>query len=119
MYLGFASDLAATELNMPETRSLSSSYVLYGYIQVRVQCPFDIPTLNKAAAMPIAAATCVTDLRQYINSNLAYSGLKFFVLCTNKRTRFFGIAPLNCGSIEILNIFNKRNILRQILLMKT
>ena len=33
---------------------------------------------------------------------------------TNKRTRFFGIAQLNCGSIEILNIFNERNILRQI-----
>ena len=43
----------------------------------------DIQTLDKAAALPIAAATRVTDLRQYINSNLAYSGLKFFVLCTN------------------------------------
>ena len=43
----------------------------------------DIPTLDKAAALPITAATCLTDLRQYINSNLAYSGLKFFVLCTN------------------------------------
>ena len=48
-----------------------------------IQCPLDIPTLDKAAALPIAAATRVTDLRQYINSNLAYSGLKFFVLCTN------------------------------------
>ena len=32
----------------------------------------------------------------------------------DKRTRVFGIAPLNCGSIEILNFFNERNILRQI-----
>ena len=48
-----------------------------------VQCPLDIPTLDKAAALPIAAATRVTDLRQYINSNLAYNGLKFFVLCIN------------------------------------
>ena len=50
---------------------------------MEIQCPLDIPTLDKAAALPIAAATRVTDLRQYINSNLAYSGLKFFVLCTN------------------------------------
>ena len=49
-----------------------------------VQCPLDIPTLDKAAALPIAAATRVTDLRQYINSNLAYRGLNFFVLFTNK-----------------------------------
>ena len=49
----------------------------------QVQCPLDIQTLDKAAALPIAAATPVTDLCQYINSNLAYSGLKFFVLCTN------------------------------------
>ena len=48
-----------------------------------IQCPLDIQTLDKAAALPIAAATRVTDLRQYINSNLGYSGLKFFVLCTN------------------------------------
>ena len=36
------------------------------------------------------------------------------VIYNHKRTRFFGIAQLNCGSIEILNIFNERNILRQI-----
>ena len=50
-----------------------------------LQCPLDVPTLDKAAVLPIAAATRVTDLRQYINSNLAYSGLKFFVLCTNQQ----------------------------------
>ena len=50
---------------------------------VLIQCPLDIQTLDKAAALPIAAATLVTDLRQYINSNLAYSNLKFLVLCTN------------------------------------
>ena len=49
----------------------------------QIQCPLDIQTLDKAAALPIAAATRVTDLRQYINSNLAYSNLKFLVLCTN------------------------------------
>ena len=55
----------------------------FTFMLLKVQCPLDIPTLDKAAALPIAAATRVTDLRQYINSNLAYSGLKFFVLCTN------------------------------------
>ena len=48
-----------------------------------IQCPLDIQTLDKEAALPIATATRVTDLRQYINSNLAYSNLKFLVLCTN------------------------------------
>ena len=52
-------------------------------LSLLIQCPLDIPTLDKAAALPIAAATRVTDLRQYINSNLAYSNLKFLVLCTN------------------------------------
>ena len=40
----------------------------------------DIKTLDKAAALPIAAATRVTDLRQYINSNLGYSNLKLLGL---------------------------------------
>ena len=52
-------------------------------MKIYVQCPLDIQTLDKAAALPTAAATHVTDLRQYINSNLAYSNLKFLVLCTN------------------------------------
>ena len=45
-----------------------------------VQCPLDIKTLDKAAALPIAAATRVTDLRHYINSNLGYSNLKLLGL---------------------------------------
>ena len=48
-----------------------------------LQCPLDIKTLDIAAALAIAAASHVTDLRQYINSNLGYSNLKFVVLCTN------------------------------------
>ena len=50
---------------------------------LKIQCPLDIETLDIAAALAIAAATCVTDLRQYINNNLAYSNLKFLILCTN------------------------------------
>ena len=45
-----------------------------------IQCPLDIKTLDKAAALPIAAATRVTDLRHYINSNLGYSNLKLLGL---------------------------------------
>ena len=57
---------------------------------VLIQCPLDIQTLDKAAALPIAAATCVTDLRHYINSNLVYSNLKFLVLCTTLSIHFKG-----------------------------
>ena len=38
-----------------------------------IQCPLDIATLDKAAALPIA--TPVTDLCHYINSNLVYNDL--------------------------------------------
>ena len=43
---------------------------------IEVQCPLDIATLDKAAALPIATSTPVTDLRHYINSNLVYNDLK-------------------------------------------
>ena len=55
----------------------------------------DIQTLDKAAALPIATATRVMDLRQYINSNPAYSNLKFLVLCTNKQPVSAAIASCN------------------------
>ena len=54
------------------------TYVLDG--KMTLQCPLDIKTLDKAAALPIAAATRVTDLRHYINSNLGYSNLKLLGL---------------------------------------
>ena len=57
------------------------------------------------------------ELDMWIQENLRGTDIEYFKpwrLMKNKRTRFFGIAPLNCGSIEILNIFNERNILRQI-----
>ena len=41
-----------------------------------VQCPLDTATLDKAAALPIATSTPVTDLRQYIKYNLVYNDLK-------------------------------------------
>ena len=49
---------------------------------ILIQCPLDIATLDKAAALPIATSTPVTNLRQYINSDLGYNDLKFqfFVL---------------------------------------
>ena len=41
-----------------------------------VQCPLDIETLDKAAALDLATATPLTDLRQYINSNLGFRDLE-------------------------------------------
>ena len=46
----------------------------------------DIPTLDKAAALSIAAGTLVTGLRQYINSDLVFSDLKFLLLCSEIAT---------------------------------
>ena len=47
----------------------------------RIQCPLDIETLDKAAALDLATSKAVTDLRQYINSDLGFSDLKmcFFI----------------------------------------
>ena len=36
----------------------------------------DIETLDKTAALDLATSKAVTDLRQYINSNLGYSDLE-------------------------------------------
>ena len=42
-----------------------------------IQSTFGFETLDKAAALGLATATPLTDLRQYINSNLGFSNLKF------------------------------------------
>ena len=47
------------------------------FLDVTVQCPLDIATLDIAAALAIATSTPVTNLRQYINSDLGYNDLKF------------------------------------------
>ena len=43
---------------------------------ILVQCPLGFATLGKAAALGLATGRAVTDLRQYINSDLGYSDLK-------------------------------------------
>ena len=50
-------------------------------IVILIQCPLDIETLDKAAALDLATSKAVTDLRQYINSDLGFSDLKmcFFI----------------------------------------
>ena len=45
-----------------------------------VQCPLGFATLDKAAALGLATSRAVTDLRQYINSDLGYSDLKIGLL---------------------------------------
>ena len=47
----------------------------------RIQSPLDFATLDKAAALDLATSKAVTDLRQYINSDLGFSDLKmcFFI----------------------------------------
>ena len=47
-----------------------------------VQSPLGFATLDKAAALALATATPLTDLRQYINSDLGYSDLEICFLCS-------------------------------------
>ena len=42
----------------------------------KLQSTLGFETLDKAAALGLATATPLTDLRQYINSNLGFSNLK-------------------------------------------
>ena len=51
-----------------------------------IQCPLGFATLDKAAALGLATSRAVTDLRQYINSDLGYSDLKFLHLYTEIAT---------------------------------
>ena len=48
--------------------------------KIAIQCPLDIETLDKAAALDLATATPLTDLRQYINSNLGFRDLEIWLL---------------------------------------
>ena len=50
--------------------------LLDSFASQTIQCPLDIETLDKAAALDLATSKAVTDLRQYINSNLGYSDLE-------------------------------------------
>ena len=61
-----------------------------------LQCPLDITTLDKAAALPIATSNPATNLRQYINSDLGYNDLKFQLLCSK-------IATVNSFEVVISN----------------
>ena len=51
-----------------------------------ILCLLDITTLDKAAALLIATSNPATNLRQYINSDLGYNGLKFQLLCSKIAT---------------------------------
>ena len=44
--------------------------------EIIVQSPLGFATLDKAAALVLATATPLTDLRQYINSDLGFSDLE-------------------------------------------
>ena len=58
-----------------------SFFFSYSSVSPEIQCPLDIETWNKAAALDLATSKAVTDLRQYINSDLGFSDLKmcFFI----------------------------------------
>ena len=57
--------------------SLCDSLYLIQFSFIKLQCPVDKATLDIAAALAIATSTAVTNLRQYINSDLGYNDLKF------------------------------------------
>ena len=44
--------------------------------QFHIQCPLGFATLGKAAPLALATSRALTDLRQYINSDLGFSDLK-------------------------------------------
>ena len=41
-----------------------------------IQCPLGFATMGLAAALGLATSRALTDLRQYINSDLGFSNLK-------------------------------------------
>ena len=70
-----------------------------------IQCPLYIATLDIAAALPIATSTPVTNLRQYINSDLGYNDLKIQPLCSKIATvNPFEVAIFNGLCLFVLNL---------------
>ena len=61
-----------------------------------IQSPLDKGTLDIAAALSITTSIAVTNLRQYINSDLGYNDFKFQLLCSK-------IATVNCFEVAISN----------------
>ena len=70
------------ELNFAHTIRFVSDKDLYAISRKNIQCQSYIATLDKAAALTIVTSTPVTDLHQYINSNLVYNDLKIRTLCS-------------------------------------
>ena len=64
-------------INYSKLTEQGSPNLLNPMLEIAIQCPLDIATLDIAAALAIATSTPVTDLRQYINSDLGYNDLKF------------------------------------------
>ena len=56
--------------------------MMVSHNKIKIQCPLGFTTLDKAAALGLATSRAVTDLRQYINSDLVFSDLKFGPLCS-------------------------------------
>ena len=77
-------------------RGQTSSHLPYTKHSKYIQCPLDIATLDIAAALPIATSTPVTNLRQYINSDLGYNDLKIQPLCSK-------IATVNPFEVAVFN----------------
>ena len=50
--------------------------ILNSCLNLVVQCPLGFATLGKAAALALATSRALTDLRQYINSDLGFSDLE-------------------------------------------
>ena len=51
-----------------------------------LQSTLDFATMGLAANLDLATSRALTDFRQYINSDLAFSDLKFWPLCSEIAT---------------------------------
>ena len=67
----------ATRSLIPVTSRSGHYHIFRSFVVKIIQCPLDIATLDIAVALPIATSTPVTNLHQYINSDLGYNDLKF------------------------------------------
>ena len=61
---------------MPIFKVKMDSDISIYLLAIKIQSPLGFAALDKAAALGLATSRAVTDLRQYINSDLGYSDLK-------------------------------------------
>ena len=80
LFSGWDYEVPGKDFNSIGSSRVYLKYNHYWIVLLLVQSTLGFETLDKAAALGLATAIPLTDLRQYINSDLGYSNLEIWLL---------------------------------------